>query len=126
MIAAVIPFLMFFMLIRKDHIYEWLCTTFATVTDVPKFVGRVTRMVRGFSGGNLIIGSVMAAVMPSCPIAHLQPTGRTATHGTALGPSQRRDGNASDSIFAKSISIRSKEVTESLYLFVSMFDFPSS
>src|SRR5260221_202838 len=62
-IAGVIPFLMFFMLIRKDHIYEWLCTTFATVTDVPKFVGRVTRIVRGFSGGNLIIGSVLAAVM---------------------------------------------------------------
>ena len=62
-IAGVVPFLMFFMLIRKDHIYEWLCATFATVTDVPKFVGRVTRMVRGFSGGNLIIGSVMAAVI---------------------------------------------------------------
>jgi predicted PurR-regulated permease PerM len=62
-IAGVIPFLMFFMLIRKDHIYEWLCTTFATVTDVPKFVGRVTRMVRGFSGGNLIVGSIMAAVI---------------------------------------------------------------
>ena len=62
-IAGVIPFLMFFMLIRKDHIYEWLCTTFATVTDVPKFVGRVTRMVRGFSGGNLIVGSIMATVI---------------------------------------------------------------
>ena len=46
-IAGVVPFLMFFMLIRKDHIYEWLCTTFATVTDVPAFVTRVTRMVRG-------------------------------------------------------------------------------
>jgi len=239
-IAAVIPFLMFFMLIRKDHIYEWLCTTFATVTDVPKFVGRVTRMVRGFSGGNLIIGSVMAAVMigvllalgmdgafalgsvsgflnlipflgvvlasiipllaatlqfgsarpfliiattvvtlhlvsanllipkiigsrvnigpvaatvgmlfwsclwggiglllavpltafvklvVDCHPAHLQPTGRTATYSTALGPSQRRDGNARDSIFAQSISSGSKTVTESLYLFVSMFDFPSS
>jgi predicted PurR-regulated permease PerM len=62
-VAGVIPFLMFFMLIRKDHIYEWLCTTFGTVTNVPNFVGRVTRMVRGFAGGNLIIGSIMAAVM---------------------------------------------------------------
>jgi predicted PurR-regulated permease PerM len=62
LVAGVIPFLMFFMLLRKDHIYEWLCTTFATVTDVPAFVTRVTRMVRGFSGGNLIIGSVMAIV----------------------------------------------------------------
>jgi predicted PurR-regulated permease PerM len=63
LVAGVIPFLMFFMLLRKDHIYEWLCTTFATVTDVPAFVTRVTRMVRGFSGGNLIIGSVMAIVI---------------------------------------------------------------
>ena len=62
-VAGVIPFLMFFLLIRKNHIYEWLCSTFARVTDVPKFVQRVTRMVRGFSGGNLIIGSVMAAVI---------------------------------------------------------------
>ena len=63
LVAAVVPFLMFFMLIRKDHIYEWLCTTFAKVTDVPAFVARVTRMVRGFTGGNLIIGSVMAVVI---------------------------------------------------------------
>jgi predicted PurR-regulated permease PerM len=62
-VAGVIPFLMFFMLIRKDHIYEWLCTTFAIVTDVPAFVRRVTGMVRGFAGGNLIIGSIMAAVI---------------------------------------------------------------
>jgi predicted PurR-regulated permease PerM len=30
--------------------------------DVPKFVGRVTEMVRGFAVGNLVIGSAMAAV----------------------------------------------------------------
>jgi AI-2 transport protein TqsA len=62
-IAGVIPFLMFFMLLRKDHIYHWLCTTFANVTDVPAFVDRVSRMVRGFAGGNLIVGTFMAAVM---------------------------------------------------------------
>jgi predicted PurR-regulated permease PerM len=50
------------MLVRKDHIYDWLCATFATTTDVPKFVTRVSRMVRGFAGGNLIVGSLMAAV----------------------------------------------------------------
>jgi predicted PurR-regulated permease PerM len=61
-VAAVIPFLMFFMLIRKDHIYDWLCTTFATITDVPVFVSRVSSMVRGFAGGNLIVGSIMAVV----------------------------------------------------------------
>ena len=61
-IAGVIPFLVFFMLVRKDHIFLWLSTTFANVTDVPNFVRRVTRMVRGFAGGNLIVGSVLAAV----------------------------------------------------------------
>lgn len=61
-VAAVIPFLMFFMLIRKDHIYNWLCTTFATTADVPMFVNRLSSMVRGFAGGNLIVGSIMAIV----------------------------------------------------------------
>jgi predicted PurR-regulated permease PerM len=61
-IAGVVPFLMFFMLVRKDHIYDWLCATFVTTTDVPKFVSHVSRMVRGFAGGNLIVGSLMAAV----------------------------------------------------------------
>lgn len=61
-IAAIVPFLMFFMLIRKRHIYDWLSHTFAATTDVPLFVGRVTRMVRGFAGGNLIVGSIMAAI----------------------------------------------------------------
>jgi len=27
-IAGVVPFLMFFMLVRKEHICDWLCTTF--------------------------------------------------------------------------------------------------
>lgn len=82
-IAGVVPFLMFFMLIRKDHIYEWLCTTFASVTDIPTFVPRVTRMVRGFAGGNLIIGSIMAAVMIGV-LAALRMDGATAL-GIASG-----------------------------------------
>ena len=61
-ISAIVPFLMFFMLVRKDHIYMWLSGTFSTAADVPSFVNRVTRMVRGFTGGNLVIGSLMAAV----------------------------------------------------------------
>jgi predicted PurR-regulated permease PerM len=61
-IAGVIPFLVFFMLVRKDHIYWWLCTTFGRVTDIPQFVTRLERMVRGFAGGNLIVGSILAAV----------------------------------------------------------------
>jgi predicted PurR-regulated permease PerM len=61
-IAGVVPFLIFFLLIRKDHIYEWLSNTFAKTTDVPIFVSRTSRMVRGFAGGNLVVGSIMAAV----------------------------------------------------------------
>jgi predicted PurR-regulated permease PerM len=62
LVAAIVPFLTFFMLIRKDHIYVWLDNTFATSLDVPIFVGRATRMVRGFAGGNLVVGSLMAIV----------------------------------------------------------------
>jgi predicted PurR-regulated permease PerM len=61
-IAGVVPFLMFFLLLRKEHIYTWLSHTFGNTTDVPLFVNRTSRMVRGFAGGNLIVGSVMAAV----------------------------------------------------------------
>lgn len=62
LIAAIVPFLTFFMLVRKQHIYTWLSNTFGTTTDVPIFVSRVDRMVRGFAGGNLIVGSLMAGV----------------------------------------------------------------
>ncbi|HEX6504303.1 MAG TPA: AI-2E family transporter [Terriglobales bacterium] len=82
-IAGVVPFLMFFMLIRRDHIYEWLCSTFGSATDVPNFVTRVTRMVRGFTGGNLIVGSTMAAVMIGV-LAALRMDGATAL-GIASG-----------------------------------------
>jgi predicted PurR-regulated permease PerM len=61
-IAGVVPFLVFFMLVRKDHIYWWLSTTFGRVTNIPEFVRRLERMVRGFAGGNLIIGSMLAVV----------------------------------------------------------------
>jgi predicted PurR-regulated permease PerM len=61
-IAGVVPFLVFFMLVRKDHIYWWLCTTFGRVTDVPGFTRRLERMVRGFAGGNLIVGSILATI----------------------------------------------------------------
>ena len=67
--AGVVPFLMFFMLVRKDHIYDWLCTTLGSTTDVPRFVTGVSSMVRGFAGGNLIVGSMMAAVTAGALLA---------------------------------------------------------
>lgn len=62
-IAAVVPFLMFFLLLRKDHLYLWLYNAFGSRIDVPQFTDRMTKMVRGYALGNLVIGSLMAAVM---------------------------------------------------------------
>jgi predicted PurR-regulated permease PerM len=61
-VGGVVPFLMFFMLVRKAHLYDWVGTTFGATTDVPRFADRLTRMVRGFAVGNVIIGAAMAAV----------------------------------------------------------------
>jgi predicted PurR-regulated permease PerM len=61
-IIGVVPFLMFFNLIRKEQMNQSLRNSLGTTIDVPQFVGRVTSMVRGFAAGNLIIGSAMAAV----------------------------------------------------------------
>jgi predicted PurR-regulated permease PerM len=61
-IIGVVPFLMFFNLIRKEQMNQRLASSMGATIDVPKFVGRVTEMVRGFAVGNLVIGSAMAAV----------------------------------------------------------------
>jgi AI-2 transport protein TqsA len=61
-VGGIVPFLMFFMLVRKQHLYSWLGNAFGAKIDVPKFTGRLTQMVRGFALGNLVIGAVMAAI----------------------------------------------------------------
>ncbi len=61
-VAGIVPFLMFFMLVRKSHLYDWLANAFGEQMDVPKFTSRLTKMVRGFAVGNLIIGAMMAAI----------------------------------------------------------------
>jgi predicted PurR-regulated permease PerM len=61
-IIGVVPFLMFFTLIRKEQMNQRLNISLGATIDVPQFVGRVTKMVRGFAVGNLVIGSAMAAV----------------------------------------------------------------
>jgi len=61
-IIGVVPFLMFFNLIRKEQMKQRLTSSFGHMIDVPQFVGRLTQMVRGFAAGNLIIGSAMATV----------------------------------------------------------------
>lgn len=62
-VAGVVPFLVFFMLVRKHHIEWWVSSTFGGMTDGPAFMSRLTRMVRGYAGGNLAIGSAMAVVL---------------------------------------------------------------
>jgi predicted PurR-regulated permease PerM len=61
-IAGVVPFLMFFMLIRKDHMEMRFRSWLGERIDAPLFVSRVGKMVRGFVVGNLIIGVVMSAI----------------------------------------------------------------
>jgi predicted PurR-regulated permease PerM len=61
-IIGVVPFLMFFNLLRKDQMNQRLESSLGAMIDVPQFVRRVTKMVRGFAVGNLLIGSGMAAV----------------------------------------------------------------
>jgi predicted PurR-regulated permease PerM len=61
-IAGVVPFLMFFMLIRKEQMAIRFEAWFGHRIDVPLFVGRAGKMVRGFVVGNLAIGVIMSAV----------------------------------------------------------------
>jgi predicted PurR-regulated permease PerM len=61
-IIGVVPFLMFFNLTRKEQMHQRLESSLGATIDVPQFVGRVTKMVRGFAVGNLLIGSAMAGV----------------------------------------------------------------
>ena len=64
-VGGIVPFLMFFMLVRKSHLYDWLANAFGAKMDVPKFTTRLTKMVRGFALGNLVIGALMAAITVS-------------------------------------------------------------
>src|SRR5271163_1956559 len=61
-IVGVVPFLIFFFLVRKKQMYERLTISLGGKIDAPKFVNSLTRMVRGFALGNLIIGLVMALI----------------------------------------------------------------
>jgi len=61
-IIGVIPFLTFFLLVRKDQMYLRLDGALGTVIDVPLFAKRLGSMVRGFVVGNLVIGFILAAI----------------------------------------------------------------
>lgn len=59
--AGVLPFLVFFMLVTKDQMSVRLLNMFEGRIDVPEFVGNLGGMIRGFVLGNLVVGSIMAA-----------------------------------------------------------------
>jgi predicted PurR-regulated permease PerM len=59
-IVAAVPFLMFFLLIQKHRIEQKLSIVWGSTIDVSVFSNNVTRMVRGFVIGNLVIGGLMA------------------------------------------------------------------
>jgi predicted PurR-regulated permease PerM len=61
-VGGIVPFLTFFMLIGKDRMSVRFTGMLGSKMDVPRFVDRLNRMVRGFVVGNLIIGAVMMAV----------------------------------------------------------------
>jgi predicted PurR-regulated permease PerM len=61
-IIGVVPFLMFFLLIQKHRLKQKLSILWGEQMDVSVFAGTVTRMVRAFVLGNLIIGAMMASV----------------------------------------------------------------
>ncbi|HME12756.1 MAG TPA: AI-2E family transporter, partial [Candidatus Acidoferrum sp.] len=61
-IAGVVPFLVFFMLIRKKQMSVRFESWLGQRIDVPLFVSRASEMVRGFVVGNLTIGVIMSAV----------------------------------------------------------------
>jgi predicted PurR-regulated permease PerM len=59
-IAAVVPVLMFFMLVRKEPMYARFESWLGNSIDFPNFVTKLSLMVRSYFTGNLIIGSGMA------------------------------------------------------------------
>ena len=62
LIAVIVPFLMFFLLLQKNRLKQKLAIVWGDRIDVSEFATRVTEMVRAFLLGNLIIGLFMATV----------------------------------------------------------------
>lgn len=62
LILAVVPFLTFYMLIRKMKWYLTLCELLGPEADPSEFSNHLASMVRRFAIGNLAIGAVMGMV----------------------------------------------------------------
>jgi predicted PurR-regulated permease PerM len=61
-IAAVVPFLVYFMLLARNRIYFLLKGMFEKRLDLDPFLARLNAMVRSYVAGNLVIGALMSAI----------------------------------------------------------------
>jgi predicted PurR-regulated permease PerM len=62
LILGVVPFLMFFMLTRKEKWYQTMAQVLGPKIDPIEFSNRLASMVRRFMLGNLVAGSLMVTV----------------------------------------------------------------
>jgi predicted PurR-regulated permease PerM len=61
-IAGIVPFLMFFMLLSREKIFFCLKTMCGQRVDVDRVADRLTGMVRSYAAGNLVIGIVLSGI----------------------------------------------------------------
>jgi predicted PurR-regulated permease PerM len=73
-IGAIVPFLMFFLLIQKNRLKQKLAIVWGDRMDVSEFATRVTEMLRAFLLGNLLIALFMATVtIVALAVLHVKP-----------------------------------------------------
>jgi putative permease len=61
-IAGVVPFLVFFILLARDKIFFCLKTILGKKLDVDLIASRLTGMVRSYAAGNLVIGIMLSGI----------------------------------------------------------------
>ncbi len=62
LVLGILPFLVFFLLLSKERAMATFEVWLGGRIDVAQFAKRLTSMVRGFTVGNLLVGSFMSAV----------------------------------------------------------------
>ena len=62
LIAGVVPFLTFFLLIARDKIYLSLRSGAGKQMDFDRMIVRANAMIRSYVAGNLVIGALLSAI----------------------------------------------------------------
>ena len=62
LVAGIVPFLMYFMLLGRDKMYYCVEVMYGQKIDVPDFLNRLNRMVRAYVLGNLVIAILLSGV----------------------------------------------------------------